>query len=789
MTRHGRGSRRGRNTRSGYGNSNGRGGFRNKDSGDGKYKRFRYAKPRPYKNSWYNSSVPAGGDDDILRGYDDARYGGDIYISPRDIENYYFGRNVKKSSLRMAGMRRLWKDNSDISVESFDFDSYRKRPVVFVKAAEVYDPSHDLIMELRKRNPVIVNRLEETPNEREDEKEPHSSERENYGYSSERGDVDVNFENDNEASSEKLTPEMSSELVTEQGDNYLPQVEPEPISESESESEPEEESPTEDLSERKNEDLFFVDSSGDRNSNLMDEVPTVDIHADAIPGASQYPNLEFNPTLTIGGIQMTTNRNARYGNGNTSRVYGSRTPKSFSKENDENVARLHLYKGEIETDMTSSNRSTSSDGLAERIEDLNITRTPDNTNSQDNDSTGDKEDTPPFGFLDEDYVVNTNEVEVFSIRFGAHENSYLVKSHRLFGSSDSQWVDQQVLTDFLVNDLHLPEHRLVAYFQFVKDSLFPKEKEQEEAAEPNYSDVPFSDTDAESEESTRSEASDNESLTEDMREGLDDLISYTLRYDGERNMEYETKSLDTVGKGRKKQLLIDESLALDSEMKQLLQDKFATRRDAKIKKRRTKEDFISEENKNSSDLLKKYQYGLHVQNIKDEFELFLSSNREVLIFPPLDPHGNKTIKKFANHYNMKSANAGAGKQSHVVVIKTKKTRAYMPNYNLINQLTRQRPIFMRIDVKQDTEKRVGNTETHRVRAKFHVKEGEIVGESASEIGRENIGRRLLEKLGWTQGESLGAHGNKGISEPLMARVKKSKTGLGHPDHKHRGGYR
>ena len=789
MTRNGRGSRRGRNTRSGAGNSGGRGGFRNRNNGDGKYKRFRYGKSRAYKNSWYNSSVPTGGDVDISGGYDDASRGSDIYISPRDIENYYFGRNVKKSSLRMAGMRRLWKDNSDISVESFNFDSYRKRPVVFVKAAEVYDPSHDLIMELRKRNPVIVNRLGQTPREREDETEPSSSDEESHGYSSEGDEVYIKSEHNDEASSEEITSDISSELTTEQEENHLSQVEPEPEFESESEPEPEGESPTEDLSERRDEDLFFVDSSGDRNSDLMNKVPTVDVHAEAIPGASQSPNLEFNPTLTIGGVQMTINRNARYGNRKAQKVYGSRTSKSFSKGNNDNVTVPHLHKGEVETEITSSNRSTSSDGLAERIGDLNITRTPDNTNSQDKDSANDKEDTPPFGFLDEDYVINTNEVEVLSIRFGAHENSYLVKSQRLFGSSDSQWVDQQVLTDFLVNDLHLPEYRLAAYLQFVKDSLFPREKEQEEITEPNYTDIPFSDTDTESEESAMSDASDSESLTEDMREGLDDLISYTLRYDGERNMEYETKSLDTVGKGKKKRLLVDESLALDPDMRQLLQDKFATRRDAKIKKRRTKEDFISEENKNSNDLLKKYQYGLHVQNIRDEFELFLGGNREVLIFPPLDPHGNKTIKKFANHYNMKSANAGAGKQSHVVVIKTKKTRAYMPNYNLINQLTRQRPIFMRIDVKQDTEKRVGTTETHRVKAKFHVKEGEIVGESASEIGRENIGRRLLEKLGWTQGESLGAHGNKGISEPLMARVKKSKTGLGHPDHKHRGGYR
>lgn len=85
---------------------------------------------------------------------------------------------------------------------------------------------------------------------------------------------------------------------------------------------------------------------------------------------------------------------------------------------------------------------------------------------------------------------------------------------------------------------------------------------------------------------------------------------------------------------------------------------------------------------------------------------------------------------------------------------------------------------MRIDVARPTEihERKGTS-----KGKFHTVEGEYVGKDAPEIGQENVGRRMLEKLGWVDGEGLGAQGNKGISEPVMAKVKKNKSGLRHTE--------
>jgi hypothetical protein len=56
--------------------------------------------------------------------------------------------------------------------------------------------------------------------------------------------------------------------------------------------------------------------------------------------------------------------------------------------------------------------------------------------------------------------------------------------------------------------------------------------------------------------------------------------------------------------------------------------------------------------------------------------------------------------------------------------------------------------------------------------------GEVVGGSAPEIGSENKGRAMLEKMGWTSGTGIGAIGNKGSIEVIKHVVKTTRHGLG-----------
>ena len=55
--------------------------------------------------------------------------------------------------------------------------------------------------------------------------------------------------------------------------------------------------------------------------------------------------------------------------------------------------------------------------------------------------------------------------------------------------------------------------------------------------------------------------------------------------------------------------------------------------------------------------------------------------------------------------------------------------------------------------------------------------GSIVGSSAEAIGESNPGHRMLLKMGWTPGESLGSS-NSGITDPIAAKILKKRSGLG-----------
>jgi len=56
-----------------------------------------------------------------------------------------------------------------------------------------------------------------------------------------------------------------------------------------------------------------------------------------------------------------------------------------------------------------------------------------------------------------------------------------------------------------------------------------------------------------------------------------------------------------------------------------------------------------------------------------------------------------------------------------------------------------------------------------------IKPGHVVGSNAEPIADDNIGNRLLRKMGWNPGEGIG---NAGITVPVEAIVRKKQSGLG-----------
>jgi len=149
----------------------------------------------------------------------------------------------------------------------------------------------------------------------------------------------------------------------------------------------------------------------------------------------------------------------------------------------------------------------------------------------------------------------------------------------------------------------------------------------------------------------------------------------------------------------------------------------------------------------------------------------------------MDKRARKAIHEIAATFGLNSKSVGAGKSRFPTLIKTSRVREF--DEDRFSQIESQvnRGFFPRMD-KMSRSKGGKAAKTPRggrggaSSAGVTYRDGDIVGATAPEIGIDNRGRAMLEKMGWSKGDALGALNNKGITNPIAHVVKNSKAGLG-----------
>lgn len=716
--------------RGGRGRGGSRGGSRIPSGG-----RFRTASSRKKKSKGQSNNHRHGGG------------GGGAYAELMDLEDNVFipeiGRKVPKNSMRSLSRRpnrQMLAEAryTDEHVEETIKQPLRKRPIEFVKAKEVYDPSAALkrkkeAEEETERDGSLVdglNMLNVGKREGdEDDNEEDQDEEDEEGEVGQGDDIqDEEVEEDYISEEIEVDQEASIEVM----EDYQEVTSSAPD--------------------------FVIDENGDFESQSHDKVSTKQLLSKS--------NLDYDSTLTVGKVSLQTSK-AHDGDTFTSlpKQRSKPKPKHSEDESYDDFSGYKEYIAQIMGEMSESEdyeSDTNFDIMASSEEEIE--------EGEQLDLEEEGKD-PEYGFLPEDFEFDVSQLFISNMRYGI-QNQYFVRNYELAGSdSDFTWVDEDDLFDFVLMK-GVKQHRLASFMKYMTKGLLDDDSQEME------SDIYISETSED----------ESEEIVDD--DGLDDIIAFAKQQHLQQKSTYydpttPTTSLKTSGKGRKKKLALDH-VDLDMEMRESLQDQYQIHRQARKDRKNRKEQETLYEGLKSNDLLVKYPYSMHIKDFREEFELFLhDTDRQTMSFPPLDPHGNKTVCKLASCYNMKtSKNGGNGLKSYIKVAKSRKTFHYLPRYDQIGSILKQRPIFNRTDVKRPRDEIIrtdGNAKKDRQRgghtSKAHVKEGDIVGSNAPEIDRSNIGRQLLEKLGWVKGEGLGAHGNKGISEPVLATVKKSKTGL------------
>ncbi|KAM0619293.1 hypothetical protein ACHAQG_008788 [Verticillium nonalfalfae] len=220
----------------------------------------------------------------------------------------------------------------------------------------------------------------------------------------------------------------------------------------------------------------------------------------------------------------------------------------------------------------------------------------------------------------------------------------------------------------------------------------------------------------------------------------------------------------------------------DSELEAVLQSTYNNDRLKKAERKKEREKLRAQgllgKKSKPEDLRVKYPQGMGIEQIAQELENFLKNSQASLALPPMDNHARKVLHELANKFNIKSKSTGSGDQRRPTLYRTARTLQYSAD-NFDQAIGRVgRKYFPRKDLGSRWGGGRGSARRGGGQPDTGYRDGEVVGGSAPELGQENRGRAMLEKMGWSTGTALGSMDNKGILQPVEQKVKRGKAGLG-----------
>lgn len=246
-------------------------------------------------------------------------------------------------------------------------------------------------------------------------------------------------------------------------------------------------------------------------------------------------------------------------------------------------------------------------------------------------------------------------------------------------------------------------------------------------------------------------------------------------------MDFNRPSLRNKTKGN--QRAFDLSLS-DSELELQLERAWRNDREKKKTRKQKREELraggLLGRTANAPDLRAKYSSGFDVDDLRSELRSFLLSSKESLSLPPMPKHYRKVVHDMAGALSLKSQSRGKGSSRFPMLYKTSRTPKHTQKTIAQVEKILSKPQFSHRGPKARTQnnKKLAKASRGRPTSSVSYMEGDVVGASAPEIGAENKGRAMLERMGWSSGTPLGAINNKGILLPVAHVVKNSKAGLG-----------
>lgn len=685
------------------------------------------------------------------------------------LESVFMNKKYPNRRSRDGQMAREARFTAKNRLEMLKHQS-RKMPIEFVKAKEVYNPSKMMIDQLLKdakankgihiaqEDPTTVNEVEIVEPVIEEEKELEE-------------EVDIII--DESDSSEIIVPDI------------LPDSESESDSDSEEINEPTMMFSRIKVKQGPKQQMMFIDDNNSEEFELsLDEDSESESDDEIEEDIAEYEeNPEFNTTDSDSDNEFQIGKFS--GQLKTDTLGNQYIDLPLGKSG---KRWLPPAKEEVVYDFDKENDDLTIDEVEKQVH-SKMAGT--NQKSKLIDTTKDSDEIE-FGFSEEDYVsFDISSIRIDNIRSsGDSHTQYFIQAPMLLGVEDFQWLTKDDISLFLIEN-GLPKSRVDPFLKYsIKHLVAPDESDSEE--ELIYYDEELQ-LQSSSDEDIQSDASSE--LDEYLMEGMEDLLKMHKSSQAfGRTMDpldVNTRSISAKGKRTDNkdtfELEFNIDSPLDPELKKYMEDMYLKR---KMNKKFNKEE-REEARRTDSYLLNKYPYCIEMDEVVEEFKLFFKDPIvETLRFPPLDFNAHMVLRAISDAFHFSSKKMGKGKKEHVQVRKSVSRQPREPNWNQIDKLRKRRKLCFRMDAKLSKEEmrlftRVKNgdksswksTPKKGGKAQFGYKEGEIVGANSRELPQDSIGRKLLQMMGWNDGDALGVEGNKGIIEPIKVVVKTTKRGI------------
>nr|XP_019049269.1 hypothetical protein I302_03051 [Kwoniella bestiolae CBS 10118]OCF28199.1 hypothetical protein I302_03051 [Kwoniella bestiolae CBS 10118] len=148
--------------------------------------------------------------------------------------------------------------------------------------------------------------------------------------------------------------------------------------------------------------------------------------------------------------------------------------------------------------------------------------------------------------------------------------------------------------------------------------------------------------------------------------------------------------------------------------------------------------------------------GMPLEMIDERIQIFLDHRgKTTLQLPPMGKDDRKKVHMLADCYNLGSKSRGSGKTRFTVLTKNKRSGTLVDQIKIERLISASQKVggsfYKALYTRGGKAKVKGQSGGPSIRHK----EGDMVGHGADKIGEDNVGHRLLSKMGWAEGGRIG----------------------------------